>query len=175
MEWGEVPNGTDHGKGKNKGGGGRQRAAGDRRSGSRLEQRSSPPWRFPGAPDRGLWPSLLTGTEGSCKVPDLFKHVAQNYKALFPELPNLKTHINDSVIKISFHIPHMMKASSVPVFSLRSLLLLRWSPLYRSRVHSVTGGDSEIINSQPQWLSYSRASSSPPCALVSSSVRWGQK
>ena len=66
--------------------------------------------------------ALLTGAEGSSKVPNLFKHVLQNYKLLFPELPHLKAHINEWVIKISFHIPHMMKASSVPMFPLRSLL-----------------------------------------------------
>ena len=113
-------------------------AAGSRRQMQREQAGAEehPALEVPGSSRAGPV-ALLTGAEGSSKVPNLFKHVAQNYKALFPELPNLKAHINDSEIKI-FHIPHTMKASSVPGFPLRSLLLLRWSPLHSFRVHSVT-------------------------------------
>ena len=118
--------------------------------------------------------ALLTGAEGSSKVPNLFKHVLQNYKLLFPELPHLKAHINEWVIKISFHIPHMMKATSVPMFLPRSLLPVRLMqlplpPLSPKEVRRAVGSSSGGSTGQ------GRLHLSHPCVLVSSSVRWGQK
>lgn len=102
--------------------------------------------------------ALLMGAEGSSKVPNLFKHVLQNYKLLFPELPHLKAHINEWVIKISFHIPHMMKASSVPMFPLRSLLPC---PTYAaSQSTPVTEGGALSCQIQLRRLNKSQANSS---------------
>lgn len=95
--------------------------------------------------------ALLMGAEGSSKVSTLFKHVPQNYKLLFPELSHLKTHINDRVIKISFHIPHMMKASSVPMFPLRSLLFCPTCTV--SRAASVTREVQQSHQVRLWWLS----------------------
>ena len=102
--------------------------------------------------------ALLMGAEGSSKVPNLFKHVLQNYKLLFPELPHLKAHINEWVIKISFHIPHMMKASSVPMFPLRSFLPC---PTYAASLSApVTEGGALSCRIQLWQLNKSRETSS---------------
>lgn len=104
------------------------------------------PWTSPETPEVGP-EALLMGAEGSSKAPNLFKHVLRNYKLLFPELPNFKTHINDWVIKISFHIPLTMKASSVLMFLPRSFSFCDSSTCKLSPSASVTGGGTKMPSS----------------------------